>query len=66
MTHLIRHCAGCGRERPFEQFHADPASCPDVPDGDCAEWGCIVCGEALITGLLPGRRATGEDTSRAA
>ena len=33
---LIRHCTGCNEERLFEQFHAEPASCPDVPDG---EWG---------------------------
>ena len=60
MTQLSRHCAGCNEERLFEQFHADPASCPDMPDGDCqewgcAEWGCTVCGDALIIGLpVPG------------
>ena len=56
MTHLTRpnltrHCTGCGDERPFEQLHAEPGSCPDVPDGDCPEWGCSMCGEALFIGL---------------
>src|SRR5512140_2638482 len=48
---LIRHCTGCNEERLFEQFHAEPASCPDVPDGECQEWACAVCGDALIIGL---------------
>jgi hypothetical protein len=51
MLQLSRYCAGCGEVRVFEQFHADLAGCPDVPDGDCAEWGCVSCGEALIIGL---------------
>jgi hypothetical protein len=45
------HCAGCNEERLFEQFHAEPATCPDVPDGDCQEWACTVCGDAVIIGL---------------
>ena len=48
---LIRHCTGCNEERLFEQFHAEPASCPDVPDGECPEWACAICGDALIIGL---------------
>ncbi len=51
MTQLSRHCAECSGERLFEQFHAEPASCPDAPDGDCPEWGCTSCGGALIVGL---------------
>ena len=51
MTQLSRYCAGCNEERLFEQFHAEPASCPDAPDGDCQEWACAVCGDALIIGL---------------
>ena len=51
MTQLSRYCAGCNEERLFEQFHAEPASCPDAPDGDCPEWACAVCGDALIIGL---------------
>ena len=51
MTQLSRHCAGCNEDRLFEQFHAEPASCPDVPAGDCREWGCTMCGDALIIGL---------------
>jgi hypothetical protein len=45
------HCAGCNQERLFEQFHAEPMTCPDVPDGDCQEWACAVCGDAVIIGL---------------
>jgi hypothetical protein len=45
------HCAGCNEERLFEQFHAEPETCPDVPDGDCQEWACAVCGDAVIIGL---------------
>ena len=51
MHGLSMHCTGCNEERLFEQFHAEPASCPDVPDGDCQEWACAVCGDALIIGL---------------
>ena len=51
MTQLSRHCAGCNEERLFEQFHAEPAGCPDAPDGECREWGCPVCGDALFVGL---------------
>jgi len=51
MMHLSRDCSNCEQERPFEQFHAEPADCPDAADGDCQEWGCAVCGEAVIIGL---------------
>jgi hypothetical protein len=51
MAQLSRLCTGCSEERVFEQFHAEPASCPDVPDGDCPEWGCTTCGDALIIGV---------------
>ena len=69
MTHLSRYCTGCGEERQFERFHAEPASCPDTPDGDCQEWGCTACGDALIIGLPSQSRlgsARGAGTSRAA
>lgn len=51
MHGLSMHCAGCNEEQLFEQFHAESASCPDVLDGDCQEWACTVCGDALIIGL---------------
>jgi len=51
MTHLTRYCTGCREERLFERFHAEPGSCPDAPDGDCPEWGCTECGDALFTGI---------------
>jgi hypothetical protein len=66
MTHLIRYCTGCSDERAFEQLHADPASCPDVPDGECPEWGCPVCGDALFIGLPVREHVTSGSTSRAA
>jgi hypothetical protein len=51
MTQPTRYCTGCGTQQPFEQFHAEPGGCPDAPDGDCPEWGCTGCGDALIIGL---------------
>jgi hypothetical protein len=66
MTHLIRYCTGCSDERAFEQLHTDPASCPDVPDGECLEWGCPVCGDALFIGLPVREHVTSGSTSRAA
>jgi hypothetical protein len=66
MTQLTRHCAGCSEERLFEPFHAEPASCPDAPDGECQEWGCTVCGDALIIGLPVPSYVSSDSTSRAA
>ena len=66
MTQLSRHCAGCNEERLFEQFHAEPASCPDMPDGDCREWGCTMCGDALIIGLPGPGYVSSTSTSKAA
>ena len=63
---LIRHCTGCNEERLFEQFHAEPASCPDVPDGDCPEWACADCGDALIIGLPAPAYADRDSATRAA
>jgi hypothetical protein len=62
---LIVHCAGCHEEQLFEQFHAEPASCPDVLDGDCQEWACTVCGDGLIIGL-PAPAYVRADSARAA
>ena len=66
MIQLTRYCTGCGDERPFEQMHAEPASCPDVPDGDCPEWGCSTCGEALFIGLPVREHVSSGSASRAA
>jgi hypothetical protein len=70
MTQLSRYCAECSEERLFEQFHAEPASCPDGPDGDCPEWGCTSCGEAVIVGVPvfhgAGRDASSDRATRAA
>jgi len=66
MSHLIRYCAGCSDERAFEQLHADPAGCPDAPDGECPEWGCAVCGDALFIGLPVREHVTSGSAARAA
>ena len=66
MTQLTRYCTGCGDERPFDQMHAEPASCPDVPDGDCPEWGCSACGEALFIGLPVREHVSSGTAARAA
>ena len=66
MTHLSRYCTRCSEERLFEQFHAEPASCPDAPDGDCQEWGCTVCGDALVIGLPQREQADLASAIRAA
>ena len=63
---LSKHCTGCSEERLFEQFHAEPASCPDVPGGDCQEWACTVCGDALIIGLPAPAYVRAGSISRAA
>ena len=60
------HCAGCNEERLFEQFHAEPETCPDVPDGACQEWACTMCGDALIIGLPAPVYASGGSAARAA
>jgi hypothetical protein len=66
MIQLTRFCTGCGDERPFEQLHAELASCPDVPDGECPEWGCPACGEALFIGVPVREHAASATESRAA
>jgi hypothetical protein len=66
MTQLTRYCAGCSEDRPFGQLHADPGGCPDVPDGDCPEWGCLVCGDAFLIGVPAQEPASTARTVRAA
>ena len=66
MMHLSRYCAGCSDERLFEPFHAEAASCPDSADGECLEWGCTVCGEAVIVGLPLREPVRATSASRAA
>jgi hypothetical protein len=66
MTQLSRHCAGCNEERLFERFHAEPAGCPDAPDGECPEWACTVCGDALFIGPPSPARVAGDRATRAA
>jgi len=63
MPHQSRFCDGCNEERLFEQVHPD--GCPDVPDDECQEWGCVMCGAALIIGL-PRLEPVAGSSSRAA
>ena len=51
MSQMIRFCPECGDDRLFESYHGEPGGCPDSPDGDCPEWGCVACGTALLIGL---------------
>jgi len=51
MAQIVRHCADCDADRPFEQPHDEPGGCPDTPDGECAEWSCMACGAALLIGV---------------
>jgi len=50
LRETIRHCPGCGWDRPFERYHPEPGGCPDCPDGECPEWSCTACGVGLLIG----------------
>jgi hypothetical protein len=50
MAQIVRYCADCGWDRPFEKIHDLPGECPDCPEGDCVEWSCTDCGAALLIG----------------
>ena len=52
MSEMFRHCPECGAQRLFEQHHALPGECPDVPGGECPEWACTGCGTALLAGFV--------------
>ncbi len=51
MVETIRFCPDCDWDRSFEQHHGAAGSCPDAPDGHCAEWSCTECGAALLIGF---------------
>jgi hypothetical protein len=51
MAQIVRYCADCGWDRPFEQIYDLPGECPDCPEGDCAEFACTDCGSALLIGV---------------
>jgi hypothetical protein len=57
LSEMNRFCHECGRNQLFEQYHGEPGGCPDSPDGDCPEWGCVRCGTALFVGLAVGSPA---------
>jgi hypothetical protein len=51
MGQMTRYCSECGQDQLFDQPHEGPGCCPDAPDGDCLEWACTGCGEALFIGI---------------
>jgi hypothetical protein len=65
MIQLTMYCSGCSTEQPFDQLHGESASCPDAADGECPEWGCAACGDALFIGL-PVREHVSRTAARAA
>ena len=48
---VLRWCATCLDETMFEQ-----PECRDHHGGDCTEWVCVACGEALLLGFVPPER----------
>jgi hypothetical protein len=50
-------CATCRAETDFEH-----PQCADEHGADCAEWSCVVCGEAVMVGFeLADPRASARD-----
>ena len=64
MVETIRFCPDCGWDRTFEQHHGIAGSCPDAPDGQCAEWSCAECGAALLIGFPPGQAEAAREPRR--
>jgi hypothetical protein len=48
---VLRWCATCLDETMFEQ-----PECGDQHGGECPEWVCVSCGEALLLGFVPPER----------
>ena len=44
---VVRFCATCRADVPFEQ-----PSCGDDHGADCPEWVCVECGDAVLVGFL--------------
>ena len=51
---VVRWCATCQDDVMFEQ-----PGCPDEHGGDCPEWTCVQCGEAVLVGYSLPERAAG-------
>ena len=49
------YCARCRAETAFEQ-----PPCVDGHDEDCPEWVCVLCGSALVGGVLVAGRSGAE------
>lgn len=43
---VVRFCSTCAEEAWFEQ-----PGCADDHAGDCPEWACVQCGDALLIGF---------------
>ena len=43
---VVRWCSGCAADVAFEQ-----PGCLDGHEGDCPEWVCVECGDALLIGF---------------
>ena len=48
---VVRWCTTCEDDVMFEQ-----PGCSDDHGGDCPEWTCVQCGDALFVGFSPAQR----------
>lgn len=53
---LTSWCSICRADTTFEQ-----PECHDGHGGDCADWACLVCGSAIMTGFFLPEPARGVD-----
>ncbi len=57
----VRHCTTCDAETALEQ-----PGCLDGHDGDCPEWVCVDCGDALLIGFVRAEPIEARPVSRVA
>ena len=50
---VVRWCTTCEDDVMFEQ-----PGCSDDHGGDCPEWTCVGCGDAMFVGFTPAERST--------
>jgi len=59
---VVRWCTTCQDDVMFEQ-----PGCTDAHGGDCPEWTCVQCGDAVLVGFsLPERTAVAHQISSVA
>lgn len=56
---VVRWCATCEDDVMFEQ-----PGCADDHGGDCPEWTCVGCGDAMFVGFSLSQRASGVSSQR--